>query len=181
MPNYCIGIDTGINGAAIALDEYGEMMGSLALPHFKEIACYSTKKVRSVLDVEHLESWLDSFDNIRRIVVEESPAYNQGATSAYTSGYNSGMLQAICAQRMFGRKACTFLTVAPRVWQKDLFGDILESSDEGWSKDRSIRLAQMHHGMLPIFEKPKRTSDGFADACHIAEWGRGHAIDFFGV
>ena len=175
MTRYYIGIDTGINGAAIAVDEYGEMAGSIALPHIKEVACYSSTKSRSVLDLDSLEAWLDSFDNIERIVVEESPAYGMGVTSAFTSGYNSGMLRALCSHRV---TADRFVTVAAKTWQKDLYGDILEASDEGWSKGRSIRLAQMRYGMLPIFEKPKRTSDGFADACHIAEWGLGQVVDF---
>lgn len=173
MARYYIGIDTGINGAGIALNEYGEMTGSIALPHTKEVACYSSTKSRSVLDLDSLEAWLDSFDFIQRIVVEESPAYGMGVTSAYTSGYNSGMLQALCGQRMVGCGDRAFLTVAPKTWQNALYGDILEDCKHGWSKERSIRLAQMHHGMLPIFEKPKRTSDGYADASHIAEWALG--------
>jgi hypothetical protein len=180
MSKTYIGIDTGLNGAAVAVDDYGEIMGTIALPHIREIACYSKNKFRSVLDIQSLDGWLDCFDNIERIVAEESPAYNQGATSAYTSGYNSGRLHALCVQwlgepssnrltNVFNRP---FLTVAPKTWQKGLFGDLIKETDGKWDKERSIRLAMMRHGSLAMFKTPKRTADGFADACHIAEWGR---------
>jgi len=180
MTEAYIGIDTGISGAAVALDAYGELMGWLALPHIKEVPCYRKDRSRSVLDVQALDRWFECFDTIERVVVEESPSYGMGVTSAYTSGYNSGRLHALCVQwlgepssnrlaNIFNRP---FLTVAPKTWQKDLFKDLLENTDEKWSKQRSIRLAQMRHGTLTCFETPKRTADGFADACHIAEWGR---------
>lgn len=175
MTKTYIGIDTGINGAAVALDEYGEMMGMISLPHTKVIPCYrkSAKpkvagKARSELDVAALKKWLCSFLNVEMIAVEESPSYGMGVTSAYTSGYNSGRLAALCIS-LLGDK---FQTVAPKTWQKELFGDIIEASKDGWNKERSIRLAQMQHGTLLVFEKPVQTADGFADACHIAEWGR---------
>ena len=169
MTSCFIGIDTGINGAAVALDEYGEILGMIALPHIKEVPCYRKDKTRSVLDVQALDKWFECFTDIERIVVEESPSYGMGVTSAYTSGYNSGRLHALCVQWMGNTD---FITVAPKTWQKGLFGALIEESDENWSKERSIRLAQMRHGTLTVYESPKRTSDGFADASHLAEWGR---------
>lgn len=180
MTSCYIGIDTGINGCAVALDEYGELLGMIALPHIKEVPCYRLDKTRSVLDVLALDKWFQCFTDIERIAVEESPSYGMGVTSAYTSGYNSGMLQSLCIQWMgepsssklvdvFSRP---FDTVAPKTWQRFLFADLIKESGEKWSKERSIRLAQMRHGTLTCFETPKRTADGFADACHIAEWGR---------
>ena len=169
MTSCFIGIDTGINGAAVALDEYGELLGMIALPHIKEVPCYRLDKTRSVLDVQALDKWFECFTDIEMIAVEESPIYGIGVTSAYTSGFNSGMLQGLCVQWMGNRD---FITVAPKTWQRVLFGDLIKESGEKWSKERSIRLAQMHHGTLTCFGTPKRTADGFADACHIAEWGR---------
>ena len=171
MTSCFIGIDTGINGAAVALDEYGEILGMIALPHIKEVPCYRADKTRSALDVLALDKWFQCFTGIERIVVEESPSYGMGVTSAYTSGYNSGRLQALCTLWLDSSDG-RFTTVAPKTWQKGLFGALIEESDENWSKERSIRLAQMRHGTLTVYESPKRTSDGFADACHIAEWGR---------
>ena len=179
MTKIYVGIDTGINGAAVALDEYGEIMGSTPLHHKREIACYSKTKFRSVLDEHALDGWLDCFENIDRIVIEESPPFNMGVTSAYTSGYNSGRLASLCQHRMMSdpgtlvEVVCRRLvTVSPRRWQKDLFADVLEESGGKWSKAQSILQAQLQHGVLTLFDTPKRTADGFADACHIAEWGR---------
>ena len=171
MTSSFIGIDTGINGAAVALDEYGEILGMIALPHIKEVPCYRLDKTRSALDVLALDKWFQCFTDIERIVVEESPSYGMGVTSAYTSGYNSGRLQALCTLWLDASDG-SFITVAPKTWQKGLFGALIEESDENWSKERSIRLAQMRHGTLTVYESPKRTSDGFADASHLAEWGR---------
>ena len=169
MTSSYIGIDTGINGCAVALDAYGEILGMIALPHIKEVPCYRLDKTRSVLDVQALDKWFECFTDIEMIAVEESPSYGMGVTSAYTSGYNSGRLQGLCVQWMGNTD---FITVAPKTWQRFLFGDLIKESGEKWSKERSIRLAQMHHGTLTVFDSPKRTADGFADACHIAEWGR---------
>lgn len=183
MTKAYIGIDPGLNGAAVALDEYGEILGWKALPHLKEIPCYRKDRHRSVLDVTLLEAWFRSFTQIERICVEESPPFSMGVTSAYTSGFNSGMLHGLCVSWMgiprsymkHGQPLADILdteswfsTVSPKVWQSNLFG-----AHEGkWSKDNSIKYAQERHGKLTMFEKPKKTSDGFSDACHIAEWGR---------
>lgn len=176
MSKAYVGIDVGLNGAAVALDEYGELLGAIALPHIKEVPCYRKDKTRSVLDVSALNLWLEAFEDIEVIAAEESPSYGMGVTSAYTSGYNNGCLASLC-QSWFGESK-GFYTVAPKVWQMALYGDIIDASDEGWSKERSVRLAIMQHGDLPFFEKPKKTADGFADACHIAEWGRRLAVGF---
>ena len=166
-----IGVDVGINGAAVAVDEFGELVGATNLPHLKNVPCYRLDKTRSELDVIRFYTWLNSFKKVARICVEESPSYGMGVTSAYTSGWNSGALAATC--RLWAKKKNSrFGTVAPKAWQMFLFGELIKESKEKWSKERSIRLAQMQHGSLLVFEKPKRTADGYADASHIAEWCR---------
>jgi hypothetical protein len=171
MSKVFIGIDVGINGAAVAVDEYGKLVGTTSLPHVKNVPCYRKDKTRSELDVIKFYLWLNSFKNVKRICVEESPSYGMGVTSAYTSGYNSGALATACL--LWSRaKKCRFTTVAPRAWQLFLFGEIQSESNQKWSKERSIRLAQMEHGTLMIFDKPKKTADGYADASHIAEFCR---------
>ena len=163
MSNVYIGIDTGINGACIALDEYGGIVGSLALPHNRVIPCYrkADGKVVSRLDVYTVWAWLKTFQqHDRHVTIEESPSYGMGVTSAYTSGYNSGSLYAACYH--WSRP----LTVAPKTWQKPL-----KDGKERWTKERSLAIAVEFYGNKEIFVKPKRTADGFADACHIASWG----------
>ena len=166
MNSHFIGIDTGINGACVAIDQFGSLIGSRDLPHIKAVPCYRLKKTRSVLDIKALKKWLQCFD-IERIVVEESASYHMGNVSAYTSGFNNGRLHAICLD-VVGESR--FTPIPPKLWQKDLFGDIIK--DTNWTKEESIRQAKKAHGELILFEKPIRTADGYADSCHIAEWGR---------
>ena len=160
-----VGIDTGINGACVALNEYGCIVGCRDLPHYKEIPCYRKEKPRSVLDINKLKLWLNSLGDIHRIAVEESPSFNQGVVSAATTAFNSGMLHATCLNLVGKEK---FQTVAPKMWQNYLFDEATQ--DTGWSKEKSIAFAKREHGEIAIFEKPKRTCDGFADASHIAMW-----------
>ena len=162
MSKIFIGIDTGINGACIALDEFGSIVSSFALPHKKIVPCYRKKggKAVSRLDLGTLFDWLQDFCGIATLVVEESPSYGMGVTSAYTSGYNSGSLKALC------ESVTPTQTVAPKTWQKPL-----KEGKERWTKERSLALAVEFYGDKEIFVKPKRTADGFADACHIASWG----------
>jgi hypothetical protein len=163
-----IGIDTGINGACVAVDWRGEIVGTLVLPHTKIIPCYRKVdgKATSRLDVGEVFDWLDAYGGYERIIsVEESPSYGMGVTSAYTSGFNSGALQAVC--HYFTLRSDTVVTtVAPKQWQK-----ALKDGKEKWTKQRSLDLAIELHGKQEFFFKPKRTADGFADASHIALWG----------
>ena len=160
-----VGIDTGINGACVALNEHACMVGCRDLPHKKEIPAYRKDKAISVLDIHKLKLWLNSLGDVHRIACEVSPSYGMGVTSAFTSGYNNGRLHAVCIG-MFGEEK--FQTVAPKMWQNYLFDEATQ--DTGWSKEKSIAFAKREHGDIAIFEKPKRTCDGFADASHIAMW-----------
>ena len=75
------------------------------------------------------------------------------------------MLQAIATLYTF-EMAISWASVAPKTWQKPL-----KEGKERWTKERSLALAVEFYGDKEIFVKPKRTADGFADACHIASWG----------
>ena len=163
MRKIYIGFDVGINGCAAALDENGELVGAIALPHIKEVPCYRKGKTRSVLDLLKLIKWLNNFGQITSFCAEESAGWGMGIVSATTSAYNNGLLHGLCKGVY---PAVPFKTVAAKTWQKDLF------PDETWSKSFSIDQAILKHGELTMFRRPRRTADGYADSCHIAEWSR---------
>jgi len=167
---FYIGIDPGLSGACIALNQDGEIAGSLALPHYADMPCYRKHKTRSVLDVDILDKWFSAFPDIRMIVVEESPPFKMGTVGAYTSGFNNGQLQ-LCVKRLMKLhdRSDSFVTVSAANWQRRICSGY--GISEPWSKEVSISSAISLYEDFPLFTKPKKTADGFSDAAHIARYG----------
>jgi len=163
------GIDVGISGAITAVDEYGELVAYRSLPHRKN-------GKRSELDGEALGLWITSEVLMPTstkphecvVVVEESPPFNQGVVSAYTSGYNNGRLHERLLMVFHKRPT----RISARKWQSVVYDFKLKREDD--KKAISIEQAKARHGdMLGVFNV-KRYADGIADALHIAEYCRLH-------
>ena len=163
-----IGIDPGLSGAAIALDEYGTIVGCTAMPHVKTRPPYRKHNQRSVLDINILGTWLSCFEHISAITIEESAPFGMGVSSAYTSGMNNGRLHSLCEVWKRANGGGLYLVTA-KEWQAKVIKD--QSHEGKWSKEASIELAVSDHGDYALFSKPKKTADGFADAAHIAAYG----------
>ena len=171
---FYIGIDPGLKGACIAIDQNGEIGGSFALEHYADMPCYRKNRTRSVLNDESLMQWFCAFKNIRMIVAEESPPFKMGTVGAYTSGMNNGRLHLVC-QRVMSHHGLSnftnnFKTVNAVTWQKHAISEL--NLAEKWDKEISVAEAVKKWGDFPLFTKPKRTADGFSDAAWIAEYGK---------
>tara|TARA_R110002012_G_scaffold60605_5_gene158594 strand:+ start:10986 stop:11528 length:543 start_codon:yes stop_codon:yes gene_type:complete len=162
-----IGIDVGVNGAVAVLDSYGECVAYQTLPHRQH-------GKRKELDGEALASWITSEVMMPTgtkphecaVVVEESPPFNQGVVSAYTSGYNNGRLHERLLQ-LFNRRP---LRITARKWQGVVYDFKLKREDD--KKAISIAQAKERHGDMAGAFNVKRYADGISDALHIAEYCR---------
>ncbi len=161
------GIDAGISGAIVALDEYGDVVAWRTLPHYKG-------KHRSELDGDKLASWITSEvlmpthcqPHQCAVVAEESPSYGMGSVSAYTSGYNNGRLHE-CLRNTFHRRP---QRIRPQDWQLEIYQRKLTGADD--NKAISIARAKESHGEMSGAFNVKKYADGISDALHIAEYCR---------
>tara|TARA_R110000803_G_scaffold51337_1_gene106202 strand:- start:12521 stop:13063 length:543 start_codon:yes stop_codon:yes gene_type:complete len=161
------GVDAGVSGAIAVVDEFGELVAYRTLPHRK-------RGKRSELDGDKLSSWItaevlmptNTKEHECLVTVEESPPFNQGVVSAYTSGYNNGRLH----ERLlvvFNKRAAR---VNARKWQSAVYDFKMKREDD--KKAISIEQAKKRHGDMAGVFNVKRYADGISDALHIAEYCR---------
>lgn len=166
-PKLFIGIDAGITGAVAVLNNAGECITYRTLPH-------RLVGKRNELDGDTLSAWfreelfvdLEIHHTECETAVEESPPFNQGVVSAYTSGYNNGRLHE-CLFNVFHQRVTR---VNAKKWQRVVYDFKLRREDD--KKQISIDEAIKKHGEMNGAFNVKKYAHGISDALHIAEYCR---------
>lgn len=146
-----IGIDPGVAGALIVLDENARLWEFIDMP---------TVEVRGKrrIDPVRVVGFLGGYDPRRtRAVIEDvQGVQGSGATSAFTFGRGVGILEGILATI---RIPTTW--VRPQQWTRDLG----VGADKGAHRQAAMRL---HPDDAHLFARVK--DDGRADAALLAHW-----------
>jgi len=170
--SYYIGIDPGLAGAAVVLDESGKI-----------VASYPFKRDVTGLDIRKLRDFLTPYTENATVVIEQVHAlFGSSASSTFTFGYVCGQIEAVvsCLE-------CRYILVQPKVWQKEAFTGISEIRKPNTitSAGKEIRgkvdakkmalqaVGRLFPGVkLTPTEKSIKPHDGLVDALLIAEFCR---------
>ena len=159
---YFIGIDPGMTGALVCLDNAGNIRRMIVMPTMKVGA-------KNKLDPKAITKWIKNCyteEEVRMVAIEEQRAmHKQGVTSTFTTGRGYGILEGIVSALEL-----PYEIVRPTDWQREMFRGL----PKGKGKDHSKRIAQQ---LFPkeTFKKSERCTnihDGLTDACLLAEYIR---------
>ncbi len=159
---FFIGIDPGITGALVCIDEKGNIRKKDVMPVMK----VGTK---NKLDPHAITQWFkDCFteEEIRIVAIEEQHAmHKQGVTSTFSTGRGYGILEGIVAALDL-----PYELIRAVDWQKEMFRGL----PKGKTKELSVRVAKQLYPKEDFrkSDKCKIIHDGLSDACLLAEFIR---------
>lgn len=157
-----IGIDPGVKGGIVALDEEGRVEGIVKMPSTERGIIAELGLYRVGLYRMDIVNGYTSHVMLERVIPFSAPGRTIGVTSAFTSGKGYGtLLTALTALRL------PFDIVMPATWQRAM--GCLTKGDKAVSKRRAVQL----------FPDVKITNYT-ADALVIAEYCRRFHLGMFG-
>lgn len=167
MINY-IGIDPGLSGGIVVIDDAGKMVSKWIMPVYPEA------KGKNTLDLNELNS---IFECIKKIAQKDGKTVScylekvhampgQGVSSMFKMGRGFGSIEAMLAAHKIPYKL-----VLPLRWSKVMHKDI---SKELKPKQRSLMVLKRSYPTLDLrpTERSKNPHEGLMDALLIAEYGR---------
>lgn len=157
-----IGIDPGLTGAIVVLDQEGRLVDARRTP-----VLTASGKGKSEYDVSQMVAMLAYYrgtagGGIHLATIEQVSAMpHDGVTSAFRFGAGVGLWRG-----MLAGLSIPSMQVKPQAWQRDA----LAGRPRGkMVKTSAVAAAQERWPDLPIVYK---RDWGMADAAHIAEFGR---------
>jgi len=153
----CFGIDPGLTGAAVALDDRGNLLGYTRMP----ITRGGKREVRGPALIEFLSLFPN--EETAQIAVEEVGAMpKQGLASTFRFGREFGRILGIVDALGF-----RVIRPAPRAWQKVMLAGL----DRRDTKAAAVLAATR---LWPELAEPLKVkaAQGIADAALLAEYGR---------
>lgn len=156
---YFIGIDPGINGGMVCLDQAGNIRRKTVMPIIK----VGTK---NKLDPRGIIDWFKQCfteEEIRIVAIEEQrPMHKQGITSTFSIGRGYGILEGIVAALDI-----PYELIRAVDWQREMF----RGFPKGKTKELSVRVAQQLYPKEDFKRSIRCTKlhDGMTDSCLLAE------------
>lgn len=159
---YFIGIDNGINGAVVVIDEDGKVISKYVGPS------YTIKGEKTEYDVAEMVDILKEFEwnEIAMVTLERAQAFpGQGVVSMFNIGRGYGLWEGII--KALGLK---YTIVHPKTWQKEILKDLNKTD----TKQASAIYAQRMGPDVDwrISERGRKIHDGLTDAYCLAEYGK---------
>ena len=169
---YATGVDIGVKGAIVTVDETGSLVGFTNLKTKKE-ELYKKKKytLTSVIQVESVQ---DAFKHLPRkdhIIGIETPLLNHASRGSgqaqITIGYNYALIR-----ETIKHMGIPFIMIAPYEWMKPMM-------NKNFKKESSILLTKgiMKKKDINKITQDSKINDGIADAFLIAIY----ALQYAGV
>lgn len=159
---YHLGLDPGLEGALVLINEYGILDRFIKMPVLKTVVNGRNKKV---IDSAALVEFITKLPHDTTVCIEKVTASPQmGVVSAFSFGQGLGLLEGILAYTGF-----QVVKVTPARWKRDLM--------EGLPQDKEASLVAVNR-LRPASAKrlfTKKADHNLADAFLIAEWGRRHS------
>lgn len=167
---YYLGIDNGLDGAAVLLDNQGKLITWLDTPSITHETKAGRNK-RRLIAPGNLLGLLRAMLNDKACIantfaaVEIGPAMSKSSLANYGAGVSRGVWTT--ALECLGVE---YTTVTPQEWQKRL----LSQAQKGQTKTESLSVCSELFPTLPLIKERGRvpTLHGRSDAALIAEWLR---------
>jgi crossover junction endodeoxyribonuclease RuvC len=154
MSNLFIGIDPGITGAMVLLDEDNQLSDMLDMPTMPVKG--KRQQVNAAKLAQVLRGWItDSFATAYLEQVAAMP--KQGVSSMFSFGVSYGIVQGVLATL-----GIPVVLVTPQQWKR-------RAGLTGKDKDMARTLAQR---LYPLAELDRKKHIGRADAILIAKYGQ---------
>lgn len=166
-----MGIDPGINGAIVVIDNQTGIPNSrIVMPTFQVEKKKSGEKTskKNIIDIPALFKYLsEQAPYIKMAFLEQVSARpGQGVTSMFRFGEAYGIIQALLTATLI-----PYRMVTPQSWVKYMHAGLSKDID---SKDRSKIIVNRLYPTIDLraTEKSKVPHEGIVDALLIAEHGR---------
>jgi crossover junction endodeoxyribonuclease RuvC len=158
----CAGIDPGLGGAIVALDDSGGLLSWADTPTILLAAGRSKRDYDLPGMVRILRDWADT-PRLLVVLERQQCRPGQSAPATYTTGRGYGLWEGILAALEI-----PYQTVHPATWSRAMLGGL-----SGDTKARSLLRAAQLCPELPL-RRPngrKDTQHGRSDAALLALWG----------
>ena len=151
-----VGIDNGLNGGIVAIDNNQEVVDKMVMP--------TIKLKRREFDVRQIiiffRNLMARFDKIYVVLEKSHVRPVSGKVACFTTGFGYGMFQGI-----LGTLKISYEIVGPKVWQRKLLKDL-----SGDTKEASIMFCKHkwpEEDWTPT-ERSRKAHDGLTDAAAMA-------------
>lgn len=153
-----IGIDGGVNGGIVALDENQQIINAWKMPIMKMSNgnTYDTRAIINIFNELDLKN-----DKITVFLEQAHVRPIQGKKQCFTNGFCYGIMQGI----LLGMNI-SYEIFSPQEWQKEMLGET-----RGDTKEKSIQLCTKKYPAFDWKVGSKNYNDGLTDACCIALYG----------
>ena len=150
-----VGIDNGLNGGIVVLDNDGKVIEVYNMPVLKlEKTEYDVQELASILsNIQH--AYKDIIVGLEKAHVRPV----QGIRAAFTTGYGLGLMQGILQSLKV-----SYEVVNPTVWMKCVF----EGNYSKENKKYSTIWASRRYPDVDWKQGKKNIHDGLTDSCAIA-------------
>jgi hypothetical protein len=163
-----IGIDNGLDGAAVAIGPLGHVIGDFVMPTMRRVHITKEKKVRTYreIDAAQLICALDNLTLGRRtakLYFEECPHHSQSKAAMRGMGINAGKILGVIESHGY-----TAIRLLSKDWQPVILGKVPQGMTKAYAAAQAMAIwpeELWRHGK-------KTMHGGLIDAALIAEYGR---------
>ena len=163
-----VGIDNGLDGAAVAIGPLGHVIGDFVMPTFKIHKTTKAGKKRTLREIDALKLAV-MLDNLildrdsANVIFEECPEHSKNKAAMRGMGINAGKILGVLEARRLK---------VHRITSKDWHPVILGKFSKGESKP--VARAKVREIWPDEIWRNKKTDfhSGLVDAALIAEYGR---------
>jgi hypothetical protein len=158
-PRFFVGVDPGLTGGIVVLDEEGSVLGKSPMPRREDGSIDSGRLTLCV------PSKCKSLPHEIFLTVEKVWAFkSQGVSSTFTFGKVTGV--AIGALESFlGTRA---YEVSPQTWQRNLWSNVEDPKEAA----REFVAGNWPEESFLATSRSKKPHQGMVDAACLAEWSR---------
>lgn len=158
-----VGIDNGLDGAIVAIDEHDNVLVSTVMPVIKG----AKRREYNILEIKRCLQEIQTpalHPEPVRVALEKAQPMRDSAMTAFSIGQGYGMFQGILSALEI-----PYEIVSPRTWQKALLVGLSKDT-----KSASILYAQRKQPSwdLKATERSRKPHDGLADAYCLAVYAR---------
>lgn len=155
MNNLYVGIDPGLSGGVVALNDRQEVVYNNIMPVIK-----GKKTEYNIQDIIYMFDTFHHYDNIYVVLEKQHPRPISGKRACFMTGYGFGMLQALIEKEKF-----SYEIINPTVWMKEIFKG-MDTKD----KKASVMFCKRKWPKIDwtATERSKKEHDGKTDAACLA-------------
>jgi len=161
-----VGIDPGLDGGILALNEAGDILDKWIIP---TITMKKGKKNKTEIDLVSLNDIfikLKSYQKVKVFLEAVHAMPKQGVSSSFNFGKVFGYLEGMLTAYRF-----PYVLVTPQCWTKEIHAGLSKELDP---KSRSLVIFNREYSNLDLRanSRCRNQHEGLLDSLFIAEYGR---------